>query len=70
MIPATLVDILGQDRLAQGFGVSDAVAGPVTMLILPTTGNVYKIPVPCTYRLNLLILAATGNVDEIPVPYT
>ena len=39
MVPATMVDILGQTGLAQGFGVSYAVAGPITMLILPATGR-------------------------------
>ena len=36
--PATLVDILGQENLASGFGISTAVSGPANMLILPAAG--------------------------------
>ena len=36
--PAALVDLLGQDRLANGLGIKAVVQGPVTTLILPAAG--------------------------------
>ena len=39
VLPATLVDILGQEHLANGLGITAAVAGPSNMLILPVAGS-------------------------------
>ena len=40
VLPATLVDILGQEYLANGLGIAFAVAGPSNMVILPVAGIV------------------------------
>ena len=39
MVPATLVDILGQSGLANGLGMSSAVQGISNALVLPVAGE-------------------------------
>ena len=41
MVPATLVDILGQNGLASGLGVSTLIMGPAITFILPAAGKSY-----------------------------
>ena len=39
MVPAIMVDILGERGLANGLGVSGVVEGTVTSFILPAAGE-------------------------------
>ena len=40
MIPATVVDLIGQEELAVGYSIAVAAPGPATMVILPAAGKV------------------------------